>query len=208
MNLMNLKEAIKSRRRSLEQEKGKRSQLQAQIKQSRMRVREINRILSDCEQAQEIIQTVAQATQQELEYHIGELVSLALNSLFPDLYEFRINFALRRGKTEADLLLIKNGEEMSPLHSEGGGIVDIISFALKISLWNLQRPRTRNTIILDEPFKFLSADLQNNAGEMMRTISKKLGIQIIMISHIKELIESADKVFKVRQNKEGKSICV
>jgi DNA repair exonuclease SbcCD ATPase subunit len=77
--------------------------------------------------------------------------------------------------------------------------VDVACFALRLALWNLSQPKLRNTIILDEPFRYLSSNLQDRAASMLKEISSQLGIQIIMISHIEDIIGSADKIFKVEQ---------
>jgi DNA repair exonuclease SbcCD ATPase subunit len=56
---------------------------------------------------------------------------------------------------------------------------------------------------LDEPFKNLSKDLQSKAGEILKLLSQKLGIQIIMITHEQELMEIADKTFEIQKVKDG-----
>jgi DNA repair exonuclease SbcCD ATPase subunit len=52
-------------------------------------------------------------------------------------------------------------------------------------------------IILDEPFRFLSKDLQPRAGEMMNKLCKSLGLQIICVTHSQEIIENSDRIFEV-----------
>ncbi|NIU00181.1 MAG: hypothetical protein GWN01_04340, partial [Nitrosopumilaceae archaeon] len=53
---------------------------------------------------------------------------------------------------------------------------------------------------MDEPLKWLKGgDLPIKGSHMIKEISKKLGIQIIMISHSPELIEGADRVFEVKK---------
>ena len=47
----------------------------------------------------------------------------------------------------------------------------------------------------------LSRDLHHKAAEMLKEISEKLGLQIIMVTHSEELIEAADKVFTIRAGK-------
>ena len=39
------------------------------------------------------------------------------------------------------------------------------------------------------------------AAEMLKELSDRLGVQIVMVTHNPALLESADKVFKVIQNK-------
>jgi len=90
-----------------------------------------------------------------------------------------------------------DGVRMNPSADSGGGAVDVAAFALRLSLWSLQNPRSRNTIILDEPFRFLSKDLHHKAGELLKQISETLGIQLIIVTHEKELQQYANKVFTV-----------
>lgn len=189
-------------RNKLEQKKGLKKELESNLKEKTAEEREFSRRKINAEQAQLIIQEVAKQTQSQLEYHISDVVSMALSAVFDDPYEFSLKFVERRGKTEADIVFLREDEEVDPLQSAGGGAVDVASFALRIALWSIGKPRSRNTIILDEPFRFLSADLQPKAGEMMKLLSERMGIQFIIVTHNKSLIESADRVFTVSKPKE------
>lgn len=189
-------------RNKLEQKKGLKKELEKNLKEKTEEEREFSRRKINAEQAQLIIQEVAKQTQSQLEYHISDVVSMALSAVFDDPYEFSLKFVERRGKTEADIVFLREGEEVDPLQSAGGGAVDVASFALRIALWSIGKPRSRNTIILDEPFRFLSADLQPKAGEMMKLLSERMGIQFIIVTHNKSLIDSADRVFTVSRPKE------
>lgn len=180
-----------------------RDKISRDIDEKSCQIKKLKRELKNSQEAQLIIQTVAMQTQQELEYKISEIVSLALSAVFDDPYEFRVEFNIKRGKTEADIHFYKNGIAFDPMTETGGGVVDIAAFALRIALWNLASPRTRNTIILDEPFRFLSKNLQTKASDMLALLSNKLSIQFIIVTHIQELVEAADKVFIVEHN--GKS---
>ena len=54
-----------------------------------------------------------------------------------------------------------------------------------------------------EPFRFISRDLQQRAGEILKVLSNRMQLQIIMVSHIGEIIDVADKVFEVKKDKQG-----
>lgn len=144
---------------------------------------------------QALAQRVAKEVQDELCFHITSLVTLALRAVFPDPYEFVVRFEEKRGKTEALLLVSRNGEEVDPYDAAGGGVVDVISFALRICMWKLMEKQTRNVLVLDEPFKMLSTDLQSKAGRMLAEVSQKLCLQMIIVTHEEELVEYADKVY-------------
>lgn len=158
------------------------------------------------EQAQIFLQKVAKETQSQLKLRIEDIVNLALETCFPSEYTFRINFNISRGKTEAELVFEdqKTGREIDPINASGGGVVDLTAFALRIASYTLER-NSDNVIILDEPFRFLSRDLQSRAGEIIKTLSEKMGLQIILVTHIPELIDRADSVFEVKKQENGVS---
>ena len=186
------------------QSKGAYSQIQKRLKEAIELKKQSENKLKLLEQAQVFLQTVAQNTQEKLKYQIEDVVNLALESVFPNEYEFKINFNVSRGKTDAELIFLdkRTGKTIDPMEASGGGVVDITCFALRISAWALENG-TDNLIILDEPFKFVSKDLVERAGEILKTLSEKMKLQVIMVTHIPEFIDVADKVFEVKKNEKG-----
>ena len=154
--------------------------------------------------ARELFVLSAKTIQQTLEYHISELVTTALESVFEIPYKFILSFVERRGKTEADLWFVINDDnKIKPIDATGGGAVDIASLALRIAFWSLQK-NSRPLFILDEPCRMLSKDLMTKAANMLKMLSKQIGIQILMITHSDELASVADKIYEVELIK-GKS---
>ncbi len=188
---------IKELRNRLEQLKGEKNQLLTQIKQYRQQLRELKQQIIQYEKAREIIREVGLKTQQQLQYHISDITSLALEAVFDDPYTLKVEFVQRRNKTECDLLFVRNGKEIDPLEASGYGAVDIAAFALRVASWSMKTPKTRNTIILDEPMLSLSEDRQSLASRMLKEISERLGIQFIIVTHKELLTEYADKIFSV-----------
>jgi len=193
---------LKNLRKNYERQAGKQDFVKEAMKKAKYDLASLREEMIVIEKAQGVLQTVAQATQEELEYHVSEIVSLALEAVFPDPYKLNLNFELRRNKSEADLTFSKKkGEKIDPLTASGGGAVDVASFGLRVSLHSLQSPRTRSTIVLDEPFRFLSKGLQERASAMVKEISQRLGVQFIIVTHEANLLEAADKVFEVENVK-------
>lgn len=155
------------------------------------------------ERAQVFLQDTAKRTQEQLKIHIEDLVQLALDTCFPGIYEFKVEFEIKRGKTEATLLFYTNGMAINPMEASGGGVIDLAAFALRIASWTLSK--TRNVVILDEPFRFLSKDLQPQANQIIKELSKRLNLQFILVTHSPEMVSAADRIFEVRKEK-GKSI--
>lgn len=150
-------------------------------------------------EAQVFIQAVAKATQDLVKIRIEDLVGSTINTIFPDRYEFEILFETRRNKTETDIVLKRNGRKIDPLKRTGGGVSDIISFAIRVIA--LMMSGRRKTLILDQPFKNVSEDLLPITYEVVKELCNDLGIQIIAVSHDPNMIEIADKVIRVKLEK-------
>ncbi len=147
--------------------------------------------------AQALVQDVAKKTQDQLKMHIEDVVQLALDTCFPDEFDFLLQYEAKRGQTEANLRFLQDGEEVDPMTAAGGGVVDVASFALRIAAWSLSN--TDNVIILDEPFRYLSRDLQPKAGEILQRLSQDMGLQFVMVTHQQEMVDIADRVFSVEK---------
>jgi DNA repair exonuclease SbcCD ATPase subunit len=192
---------IRALRNHIEQLKGKKAQILQTINQLQDGLKDHQKDLRRHEEAREVIREVGLKTQQQLQYHIGDITSLALSAVYNDPYTLVAEFVQRRNKTECDLYFTRDKERVDPLDASGGGVVDVASFALRVASWSMQKPQSDNVLILDEPFKNLSADLLPRAGEMLKQISERLGLQIIMVTHAEQLTETADRVFTVTQRK-------
>lgn len=173
--------------------------LKGKLDSTRERLEAAEQDYQNALKAREIINIVAKDTQQQLEMRITNIVSMALAAVFPDPYQFKLVFNERRNQTEADLLLVRDGEELNPVEGAGGGVLDVVSFALRIAV--LLMSNHRRIIILDEPFRHLSADLQPKASEMMKMLSDKLGIQFIMVSHEEGIIDCADNIITIKEGR-------
>lgn len=161
------------------------------------KLKELKELEENLLKTRAIFQQAAGLTQQQLEFHISGLVSTALAAIWEDPYEFKVEFVERRGKTEADLLIEKDGLKVKPLDSTGGGEIDVIALALRMAFWSLAKT-TRPLLILDEPLKNLSEDLHDKAVEMLKMLTKELNLQIIMVTHIKKLIACGDRIYNFK----------
>ena len=195
---------IEKIKQMFQQCKGINLQLQKDIETYTAKKEQLEHRQKLLEQSQAFLQKVAQETQEHLRFQVEDIVNLALETCFPGEYTFQILFNISRGKTDAELVFLdqKTQRQVDPMNASGGGVVDLTCFALRISCYALEKG-TDNVIVLDEPFRFLSRDLQERAGEILKTLSERMQLQIIMVSHIGEIIDVADKVFEVKKNEEG-----
>jgi chromosome segregation ATPase len=191
-------------RNKIERLKGKKMGVEETIYSLETSLMENNRALRRHEQARAIVREVGAKTQEQLQYHISDISSMALDAVFPDPYELVVEFIPRRNKTECDIYFTQKGHKIDPFTASGVGSVDVATFALRIASWSMLEPRTIPVIILDEPFRFLSEDFQEKASLMIKEISKKLGIQFIIVTHESILASYADRIFEIKKHSKSK----
>jgi len=193
-------------RELISESKGRRGQIQDAIDIASEKLKTAQTEVKNAQDAQLIIQIVAQETQSQLEYHLNELVSLAMLAVFgKDAYSLKMQFELKRGKTEVSPIFERDGKIRKPLKSTGFGQPDVASMILRPTLWSLENNRKRPIFLYDEPLRHLNDPtnrLHEKAAKIIQEISRRLDIQIIIITQISELAGASDKVFRIGKKKE------
>lgn len=134
--------------------------------------------------AREVLQDAAVRTQTRVHSRIAAVVSRCLAAVFAEPYEFRVAFEQKRGKTEARLILVRDGiEHEDATDAVGGGVVDVASFALRLTCLMLTQPPPRRLLVLDEPFRHLSAGHAPAARKLLETMAEEFGVQVLMVTH-------------------------
>lgn len=197
-------------RQELDRFKGKREQLQKYVKVKRQDLQDAENLLADLIEARLVVAEAARRTQANVKDYIESLTTTALQGVFNRPYKFIAEMGIRANKSECTLMVQEGDwEPYVPKEEQGGGTVDIISFALQIVLWSLQEPRSRPVFFMDEPMKWVGASDSvelSQAVDMMKEVSEKLGFQLILTTHEAEFLRIADKVFTVTRDGEKSTI--
>jgi DNA repair exonuclease SbcCD ATPase subunit len=139
-----------------------------------------------------------------------DIGTTALGAVFGEGYQLKINYSESHKSSVADIFIsapTKYDEQIEiELERCGGGLIDLISMVFCISQLELLHPVIEGPILSDEYFKYLSDDLRPQAAEVLRETlnpdnngAEGIGRQLIMITHAKEFLEYADKVFLVKK---------
>lgn len=151
-----------------------------------------------------ILHASALKIQKEVKTYLDSLVSMALKAVLEDPYQFEAIFETKHNETECRLVFKRGGEERDPLDSTGGGAVDVGAFALRVAMQRMIF--NRSVILLDEPFRNVSEDRHPFVMDLLETINRKLGLQLIMITHRNRLTDRADRVITIRKGKVVESV--
>ncbi|MEW6183773.1 MAG: ATP-binding protein [Bacillota bacterium] len=158
-------------------------------------------------QAREVFQLAAETAREQAKQGVEKVVTWALQSVFGSEISFEVSLEERRDQPEADFFAVSTYGGTAPVRTEptearGGGVVDVISLALRNVL--LERTRMGGPLILDEPGKHVSEEYARPLGELVRAMSEDAGRQIIVITHNSELAETGELAYRV-EIKNGES---
>jgi DNA repair exonuclease SbcCD ATPase subunit len=181
--------------------KGKEEQLKQQKASLEGYLNRIVQNIDKLEKVRVLLQKVSEFTREQSKQQIESLVSNCLQFIFDMNLEFKIEINEVRGRPEAEFYVISNinGEiiRTKPQESRGGGVVDVISLAIRIAMLECYTMDIKGPIILDEPAKHVSDEYITQVAEFLRQVSMMFGRQVIIITHNKHLNEIADKWFHV-----------
>jgi len=180
--------------------------LQDQLKATMLSLKSHNIELTDTIESLTIVREVSKITQENLSYKISEIVNTALDSIFPDKYIFEVEFVDKNNRTSAEIYLKSGEDKIDIMTSTGGGLINIVAFALRITLLSIQTQPNRKILILDEPFSCVSVDMQNKISALLQQLSTKLNIQFVIVSHTQEIISDSDNCIHITQER-GVSKC-
>ncbi|MCX7610311.1 MAG: hypothetical protein N2043_01830 [Ignavibacterium sp.] len=159
-----------------------------------------------------ILQKASEESRQKACVVIERIATQALQYIFGPQYELKLELKQARGRAEANVYVSTevNGEKiwLSPEESRGGGMVDVISLALRFAfteIWN--NPVLSGPILLDEPGKHVSEEYAIKLSQFIDYLQKHFNRQIIYITHQPHMAEMAYASFYVYQNN-GESFVV
>lgn len=206
MNLEILDGQLKELHTVISHEKGKLAVLEQEYIETKQQIEKWEEYEEILAQVSLLFQKTAAFAREQSKKQIEDIVTRCLQFIFETDIEFIIELSESRSVPVAEFYVQSNYEEgysvkTKPELSRGGGVVDIISIALRIAFLQIHQPQIIGPIFLDEPGKHVSDDFIFNLGEFVKKTSELFHRQIIMITHNIHLSQICDKSFIVEINK-------
>lgn len=202
-NITHLKEIVAK-------EEGKRDILIEQLNKNNNLLSEIKEQIELLEEVTLLFQKTSEFAREQAKSQIETLVTKCLQYIFESNVEFEIELSELRNKANAEFYVTNITDEFTiktkPELSRGGGVVDIVSLALRIAFLQIHKPPIEGPLILDEPAKHVSEDYIYNVGDFLKETSEMFSRQIIMVTHNQHLSAIANQAYKV-QLVNSESIC-
>lgn len=178
------------------------SVLKSSVKSKEKELKTLVKYKDQLIKAQWVLAQVIRLTQNRFKKKVENLVTMAVKAVFVDRnFTFELDFRTdKRSKFEVLPIIKEDGETFTPKDDMGGSLVDIISIALRVVLWRLQKPQSRAVFLLDEPFRNLGSGEELILGaKFISQLShnKKMPIQFIIVTHEEEIIGVSDRAWMV-----------
>lgn len=203
-----VRELAKRARASLEQRRGQLLQLKADLERLKGELAERQRYRELCTQVAALLRTAAEQARRDAREQVELLVTDALRYVFGPHLEFQVVTQERAGRSEAEFYVVSSfGSQRvqnRPQDARGGGVVDVVSLALRAALLLLARPPLEGPIVLDEPAKHVSEEYIARVASFLKETSSSFGRQVIMVTHNQHLAHTGDRAYLVEM-KDGVS---
>lgn len=129
------------------------------------------------------------------------LITYGLKTIFEDQnLTFIPEITKKNEKIYIDLKTNNDGIE-GDYKAFGGSVAVIESFLLRVLC--LLKKKSARLMILDETFAAVGEEYIANTGKLISELSKKIGLDVLLVTHQKEFQHNADHVYKVRESKKG-----
>lgn len=198
---IDLKENIEELKRFVSREEGKRDKILEQLNENKAEAAKIQANLELLEKVSILFQKTSQFAREQAKIQIETIVTKCLQFVFESNVKFVIEIEELRGKANAEFYVVNEIDDMiiktKPELSRGGGVVDIVSLALRIAFLQIHKPGIQGPLILDEPAKHVSEDYIFNVGDFLRHTSEMFNRQVIMVTHNQHLSAISSNSYRV-----------
>ncbi len=132
---------------------------------------------------------------------VEQLQTEGLQAVFNDQnIRVKSETEIQRGKVSVDMITVQtdaDGSEVegSPNDAFGGSVLTVQSVLMRLII--MTRWGLRPMLILDESLPAFDSNYVINMGRFLSTLCKRLGMDILLVSHDPAMVEAADKAYRI-----------
>jgi len=132
-----------------------------------------------------------------------DLLTEGLQAVFDDLdLSVRAEVDISRGKVSVNLITVQieaDGTKTEGVSTDscGGSVTTVESVLLRLVV--LSRRGLRPLLLLDESLAAVAEDYVPRFGVFLRTLSERMGVDILAVSHNPALVETANRAYRIKK---------
>jgi hypothetical protein len=150
-------------------------------------------------QVVEVFKMLGGETQESLLANLERFVSFGLQYVFGEGYKFVPSYD-SSGKDVAVDFYVQTGDVCGRVaDAKGGGVAEVVSMLIQVFFMRVLQDEFQPVLILDTPMVNISKRYHGKVSALLRQLSDKLGMQIILITNTESFTEYADKAYEFTQ---------
>lgn len=187
--------------------KGRRDTLLQTLSSVRAQVLDLTDEVSLLDHVETLFRSLIDA---EISQALGTVESLqteALQAVFSDQdLSVRADISTDRGKVAVSLVTVQKdlaGEvtEGECNESFGGSVTTVESLLLRLLV--MVRRGLRPMLVMDEALPAFDSNYASNMGQFLRLVCKRMGVDMLMVTHNPMLFESAQRAYRIKRHPDG-----
>lgn len=203
--LSDLMVRVRGRRRELDGKSGEARSVLADGQRLKEEISSLEAEVVTLDKTSILLNSLGEERQLAAQKVIEELVTRGLQTIFDSTLSFHIVQTVKAKTANVDFYVrttFENGQMIDTpvMESRGGGVAATVGFLLRIVVMLLRGGTNQeNILVLDETFAHVSDEYVPNVGAFLREIVDKTNIQLLLVTHQKEFIEYADRIYRFGQ---------
>lgn len=182
------------------------SLLTKQLSEEQLKLKEFTYSSENTTIARDLLEKSVHSAMNQGKEILEESTTEILRMVFGDNYSVKIKLDVKSGAPVADIYINKSIDGVDTdinIENEGGGLSEILSLALFISVTKIVSGN-KAPITLDEPTSAVSELRAENTAEAIKSLLDYADRQAIIITHERNYLPSLiDTVYLVEQNDKG-----
>jgi len=203
---MDIKAEFKKRTDELTRKRHENALLRRQMKEFEDRILASAEKLGIVKQATQFLEEVSSSRRGVMKHRIEEVVTEALKLIYGVDYRVELTYTVKNNRSCLDIQMVRTttqGEVRREIGGFGGGVADSISVPLRLMVL-LGSKQVARICVLDECYKHMDVERIELVAEFLKTLTDKLGMQVIICTHHAVIRDRADKTYLVSESN-GKS---
>lgn len=190
---------VKDWRIDLERRVGARDRVKSQLDEERARLEHLREEAEVLDLTQKLALALEGAWRKTFESALEEVVSDGLTLVMGQGYFLHIKSRTVNDASAVTFTIETPHGETPLIGSRGGSIGQIVSFLLRLMVVIGHRPELRKVIFIDEPFTGVNPENIPHVANLLRKMVDETGIQLFLVTNLREFSEVADTVVDVRK---------
>ncbi len=193
-----LESSFRSTQKLVDQAYGEREGIRRLLEQTTTDIEEAKGSIELWEKSLAVVQTLSDEARNDVIDYLRLTAENILRAIIGSHLSLKIDLTIKNNRWSATpVLIMPDGAQRDLLEGTGFGITDCLSLAQRLALLPQSPGNNFAPLIIDEPFRHLSAEYEGSAALLLSRIPRDTNRQLIVSTHISGFVQHADNVIHI-----------